>query len=217
MVEYGNGGGINNNAGTVTITNSTFSGNSMESYESGGAIENSGGTVTASNSTFFDNTATSGGAIDNESGGNLSLTNATVSSNDAANGGGIENNGGTLSLQNTIVAGNYDNSGPDIGGVITTDYGNNLLGTAVNNTTTIPTPGPNDAFSDTPMLGTLADYGGPTQTLALLAGSPAIGAGNASATNPATDQRGLPRVVNGSIDIGAFQTQPPALVFSTLG
>ena len=36
-------------------------------------------------------------------------------------------------------------------------------------------------FSDTPMLGTLADYGGPTQTLALLAGSPAIGAGNASA------------------------------------
>ena len=34
---------------------------------------------------------------------------------------------------------------------------------------------------------------------------------------PATDQRGLPRVVNGSIDIGAFQTQPPALVFSTLG
>ena len=144
MVEYGNGGGINNNAGTVTITNSTFSGNSMESYESGGAIENSGGTVTASNSTFFDNTATSGGAIDNESGGNLSLTNATVSSNDAANGGGIENNGGTLSLQNTIVAGNYDNSGPDIGGVITTDYGNNLLGTAVNNTTTIPTPGPND-------------------------------------------------------------------------
>ena len=141
--------------------------------------------MAASNSTFFDNRAdASGGAIDNESGGNLSLTNATVSSNDAANGGGIENNGGTLSLQNTIVAGNYGNSGPDIDGVITTDNGNNLLGTAVNNTTTIPTPGPNDVFSDTPMLGTLADYGGPTQTLALLAGSPAIGAGNASARSP---------------------------------
>ena len=67
------------------------------------------------------------------------------------------------------------------------------------------------------MLGTLANYGGPTQTLALLAGSPAIGAGNASATVPATDQRGLPRVVNGSLDIGAFQTQPPTLAFTTLG
>ena len=222
IIYNGNGGGINNNAGTVTITNSTFSGNQLYSTGSGGAIENSGGTVTASNSTFFDNSAAAlGGAIDNESGGKLSLTNATVSSNSADTsadkGGGIENNGGTLSLQNTIVAGNYDNSGPDIGGVITTDNGNNLLGTAVNNATTIPTPGPNDVFSDTPMLGTLADYGGPTQTLALLAGSPAIGAGNASATNPATDQRGLPRVVNGSIDIGAFQTQPPALDFTTLG
>ncbi|MGO9923686.1 MAG: choice-of-anchor Q domain-containing protein, partial [Isosphaeraceae bacterium] len=222
IIYNGNGGGINNNGGTVTITNSTFSGNQLYSTGSGGAIENSGGTVTASNSTFFDNSAAAlGGAIDNESGGKLSLTNATVSSNSADNsadkGGGIENNGGTLSLQNTIVAGNYDNSGPDIGGVITTDNGNNLLGTAVNNTTTIPTPGPNDVFSDTPMLGTLADYGGPTQTLALLAGSPAIGAGNASATNPATDQRGLPRVVNGSLDIGAFQTQPPTLAFTTLG
>jgi len=214
----GNGGGINNNAGTVTIDNSTFSGNQASGTGSGGAIENSGGTVSASNSTFFGNDAsTSGGAIDNESGGKLSLTNATLSSNAANNGGGIENNGGTLSLQNTIVAGNFgDPMGPDVDGVITSDNGNNLLGTAANNTTTDPTPGPNDVFSDTTMLGTLGDYGGATQTLALLAGSPAIGAGMASATNPATDQRGLPRVVNGSLDIGAFQTQPPTLAFTTL-
>ena len=141
-----------------------------------------------------------------------------MSSNDADNGGGIENNGGTLSMGNTIVAGNTGyGSGPDINGSITTDNGYNLLGTAVNNATNDPTPGPGDVFNDKPGLAALGNYGGPTQTLALLAGSPAIGAGNASATVPATDQRGLPRVVNGSLDIGAFQTQPPTLAFTTLG
>ena len=117
------------------------------------------------------------------------------------------------------MAGNTDyyGSGPDINGSITTDNGYNLLGTAVNNATNDPTPGPGDVFNDKPGLAALGNYGGPTQTLALLAGSPAIGAGNASATNPATDQRGLPRVVNGSLDIGAFQTQPPTLAFTTLG
>src|SRR5439155_24486003 len=103
---------------------------------------------------------------------------------------------------------------PDILGVITTDRGNNLLGTAANNSTTIPSPGPNDVFNDNPLLAALGNYGGPTQTLAVLAGSPAIGTG--AADGFATDQRGLPRVVNGSVDIGAFQTQSPAVAFTTL-
>ena len=217
----GNGGGINNNAGTLTIAGSTFSSNQSYGTGSGGAIENSSGTVTMSDSTIDANVASgAGGGIDNESGGNLTLTSATLSGNSSynGNGGGIDNNGGTLSLQNTIVAGNFDYTvNEDIVGVITTDNGNNLLGTGANNTTTNPTPGPNDVFTSTPMLGTLGDFGGPTQTMALLAGSPAIGAGNASATVPTTDQRGLPRTVNGSLDIGAFQSQAPALVFTTLG
>ncbi len=87
----------------------------------------------------------------------------------------------------------------------------------MNNPTTNPNPGPNDVFSNSPMLGLLGNFGGPTETLALPAGSPAIGAGNASANLPATDQRGLPRTVGGSLDIGAFQTQPPSIVFTTLG
>jgi hypothetical protein len=57
-----------------------------------------------------------------------------------------------------------------------------------------------------PLLGPLADNGGPTQTMALLAGSPARGSGS-RAYATATDQRGLPRVVGGLIDVGAFQTQ----------
>lgn len=189
----GNGGGINNNAGTLTITDSTLSANQGYGSGSGGAIENSGGAVTVTNSTIDANIASgAGGGIDNESGGSLSLTSATLSANfsDNGNGGGIDNNGGMLSLQNTIVAANIDYTvNEDIVGVITTDNGNNLLGTGANNTTTNPTPGPNNVFSNTPMLGTLGDYGGPTQTMALLAGSPAIGAGNAGAALPSTDQR----------------------------
>ena len=63
-------------------------------------------------------------------------------------------------------------------------------------------------------LAPLGDYGGPTQTLALLAGSPALDHGsNALATTAGltTDQRGLARVFNGTVDIGAYEAQPPAV------
>ena len=62
-----------------------------------------------------------------------------------------------------------------------------------------------------PLLGPLQNNGGPTQTMALLPGSSALNAGSASGA-PTTDQRGLPRVVNGLIDIGAWQHQPPTIV-----
>ena len=67
-----------------------------------------------------------------------------------------------------------------------------------------------------PGLGTLADNGGPTQTIALLAGSPAIDMGsNALAVDPrgnplTTDQRGpgFRRIVNNTVDVGTFEVQP---------
>jgi hypothetical protein len=68
-------------------------------------------------------------------------------------------------------------------------------------------------MSTNPMLGALADNGGPTKTMALLDGSPAIDAGpNPVATfiGNDSDQRGLPwvRIYGGSADIGAFEVQP---------
>jgi hypothetical protein len=80
-----------------------------------------------------------------------------------------------------------------------TDLGHNLLGTALSGTVS----GTGDVFSDTPLLAPLGNYGGPTQTMALLPGSPAIDAGTATGA-PTTDQRGFGRV--GAVDIGAFES-----------
>ena len=76
------------------------------------------------------------------------------------------------------------------------------------------TPAGNDTFPD-PKLGPLADNGGPTLTMALLPGSPAIDAGNTSLA-PTTDQRGFPRPAGLAADIGAFEygSVMPALTVS---
>jgi len=220
----GSGGGIENN-GTLTVSNCTISGNSATlSVTGGGNVPGSGGgivnavfgdvpsvgTLVMTNTTVSGNSGYEGGGIASYFGA-LTISNSTISGNSAKIGGGIEDaEGSTLELLNTIVAQNIAATGPDIGGSITQDDGYNLLGTAVDNTTTDPSPGPNDIFSDTPGLGPLSIYGGPTKTMALLSGSPAIGAGNPNAPNlPATDQRGFPRLDNGSLDIGAYQTQFP--------
>ena len=100
-----NGGGIFSAGGTLTITNSTVSGNSGE----GGGIHNGGGTLTITNSTVSDNIAgDKGGGIRND--GTLTITNSTVSDN---NDGGIRNDG-TLTITNSTVS---DNNGDKGGGI----------------------------------------------------------------------------------------------------
>jgi hypothetical protein len=101
----GFGGGIAN-FGTLTLNNSTVSGNTAggRNFSSGGGIENSFGTLTLNNSTVSGNTATNGGGISNF-GGTLTLKSSTISGNTAINGGGIYNFG-TLVLKNSILSGN---------------------------------------------------------------------------------------------------------------
>jgi predicted outer membrane repeat protein len=144
----------------------------------------------------------------------VTLADCTISGNSAGpeGAGGIDNvNQATLKIQNTIVAGNTAAAGsPDIAGTFT-DLGNNLLGTALNtgNAST------SDKFADVPGLAPLGSYGGPTQTMALLPNSPALGAGNPGAANlPAADQRGFSRLAKGQLDIGAYQSQPGNLTGS---
>jgi hypothetical protein len=227
----GIGGGIGAFYGAVTvIRDSTISGNLADSTFGGGGIFIGGATfggvstMTVVNSTISGNlTHFSGGGIQIFPNANVIVTHSTITLNraDANNdgtgrGGGISNNG-TTSVDHTIVAGNlrpisirddivglavdahFSLIGDNVGATIT-DNGGNQIGTAAS---------PINA-----LLGSLANNGGPTKTHALLAGSPAIDAGNPEAaagvgTVPQFDQRGSPltRVSGGRIDIGSFEVQ----------
>jgi hypothetical protein len=98
-------------------------------------------------------------------------------------------------LLNTLLA---NNSPANCDGTIT-DAGHNLSSDSSCAFTAIGSM--NNTY---PMLGALANNGGPTLTMALLFGSPAIDAGN-TALAPATDQRGFPRPAGSAADIGAFE------------
>ncbi len=196
------GGGIFNQGSLMTIKNSTLTGNSAGtacstslscSVGGGGAFYTSGGTVTLNNSTVYGSSADrcsavcggTGGAIVNGS-GSLAMNNSTVSGNSA---GGIFSLG-TTTLQNSIVA---NKSVTNCVGTIKS-FGYNLSSDG-----SCPFNNSGDRNNANPLLGTLGYYGGPTPTLNLLNGSPAIDAGNPSGCTDGlghlltTDQRGFAR------------------------
>ena len=199
------GGGIYNN-GTLTLDSSTIRGNLADM---GGGLFVNNGLVTLNNSTLAGNQADTGGGaylydglvtidpnsldqdhaffgyVDN---GALMLNHSTISTNLAETGGGIYVESGPLSSTNSIIAGNTATiSGPDLVGTIAA--------------------GSNNLTSGDPMLGPLADNGGPTWTMLPLPGSPAIDAGIDTGSLPATDQRGpgFYRISGGIVDIGAVE------------
>ncbi len=157
------GGGIQNN-GALTISNSTFSGNSAQD---GGAINNTG-KLTLSNSTLSGNSAGGGGGILNT--GTLTLSNSTLFGNSAGDGGGIDTFGidSSLTLLNTIVAGNTaTNEDPNVQGDVSANSTYNLIGngtglTGISN----GDANHNQVGVSNPGLASLANNGGPTQTQA---------------------------------------------------
>ena len=213
------GGGIYN-TGTLEVNNSTISSNSAYA---GGGIYNLG-TVNVNNSTISGNTAVGGSVSGYGSGGGiynngiLNLVFTTITRNQSFNGAGVFNNAKSSAIvRNTIIAANLNgNSGnivgtnPDVSGTYTS-YGYNLIGDSTGSKgfdATRDIVGTGDNPID-PRLAPLDFNGGSTQTLALLPDSPAIDAGDPTVldTDPTTDQRGLPRVVNVRADIGAFEVQ----------
>ena len=187
----------------------------------GGGIDNGRG-LTVLNSTIADNSSSeSGGGILNE--GRLTITNSTIAYNNVANagaGGGLDVISGSADLDNTIIALNTSGTGStasasDIAGTADPAGAYNLVGTGGAGGLVNGVNG-NQVGVANPGLGPLADNGGPTQTIALVTGSPAIDMGsNALAIVPSTgdplttDQRGagFARIVNGTVDIGAYEVQ----------
>jgi CSLREA domain-containing protein len=214
------GGGILNDVGaTLTVTGSTFTGN-ISLHGGAGALSNDG-TLNVINSTFFNNRCAHSCTAGIFNDGVLTVTNSTFSSN-MGSPGGIFNFLGSASIKSTILASSMFPPPPvglpsaNCGGTIT-DAGYNIsddlsCGFA-------KTGSANNGDGVNPLLSASgpADNGGPTQTIALQSGSPAIDAipvadctDQASPPNPiTTDQRGLLRPDAGEqlCDIGAYEFQ----------
>jgi probable HAF family extracellular repeat protein len=204
------GGAIANETDGLGVTSSTF----VSNLVSGGNFSNGGAIATntalaVSNSTFVANNAgNAGGAIDNASG--LTITSSTFSGNMAAHTGNTLNNRQnnnvptmttSATLTNTIVAASQQSSNC-AGSAPFTDGGHN-----VDTGTSCGFNAAHGSLSNTnPWLDPrgLADNGGPTQTILLAAGSPAIDAGDNNQC-PATDQRGVTRPQGARCDIGAVE------------
>ena len=191
-------GGAIATSGSLDVESSLFYNNTAHregSASGGGGAIAAGGFVTLTNSTFVSNYSTlGGGAIAN--GAELTVTNCTFSYNTSRNGGAIYNTS-NLTLRNTIIA-NSMWSDSCFGWGTIKDGGGNLRWPVADDTCV-------GEFGDA-RLEPLADNGGPTLTMALPTGSPAI---QLAADNcPAGDQRGMPRGLwSNRCDAGAYELQ----------
>ncbi len=206
----GDGGGVHN-TGTVTLTACIFSGNSAGYIAIGGGLYNSGKAALADCTLSGNFAGLGGGGVVNF--GTATLTACTLFGNSAIAAGittlpvvGGLDNSGTATLTDTIVAANSGSPGAsDIGGNTNVSGSYNLIGTGGSAGLANGVNG-NIVLTSLTDLGLtpLGNFGGPTQTFALLPGSPALGAGTA-VSGITTDQRGEP--LDSPPDIGAFQSQ----------
>lgn len=220
LVEFG--GAIYLSSDSLTMVDSTFYTNT--SVQFAGAIYNVFGTLNVSSSLFISNTADSAGAID--SARVMTITNTTFFGNRTVGGSGgaiffdfgaqpgnvinstFSGNSSTVfnanpneTLINTILA-NSLSGGHCVGHVMTDGYNN------IEDEATCGLDSFHGSMSNTnPKLGSLANNGGATQTMALLIGSPAIDGVTYLAPNscPSTDQRGITRPKGLRCDIGAYE------------
>ncbi|MBI5293957.1 MAG: S-layer homology domain-containing protein [Chloroflexi bacterium] len=210
------GGGIFN-YGALTVDNSTFTGNSAIDAGGGGIVNT--GTLDVTNSTFSGNTAKGGGGIYNT--GTANVANSTFSENSTTiiGGGGIFSTGTLTALNTTFSGNNTDTTGGGIYSsgsatvkntlVVKGTAGDNCFGTLDGTANAADDGSCGASFANTPNLhlGTLGNYGGPTQTIPLLIFSDAINMGDNATCSAASvngkDQRGKAR--DAACDMGAYE------------
>jgi hypothetical protein len=220
----GRGGGLYISGGAVTLINDTVAGNTAQIGAAGalgpGGHAGTGKLTGGPGLAGIAGNAEGGGLY--VSGGSLSVFNSTVADNfvdtggngtSGGLGGGLDITNGTALLTSTIVALNTSGSSTkstddDIAGAVVQSGSYNLIGTGGSGG--LSSNHHNQVGVSGPGLGTLADNGGPTQTIALQNGSPAIAAGS-NPENLSTDGRGYKVPVGTTWDIGAYQTSGVAL------
>jgi uncharacterized repeat protein (TIGR01451 family) len=216
----GSGGGVDVAGGTVTLINDTLSDNNAKGGIGGNGANGGIPAITTANGTHYSGgNGSNGGGGGNGMGGGLYvasgsktiLANSLIAVNTVKVGrGGFAGKGGTNGTY-TAPFGNPGSSGstsaPDVSGTVTSSD-HDLIGDGTGSNLTNGTNSDQVGTSSSPInpkLGSLQDNGGPTQTMALWTGSPAIDAGDNNAVPAATDQRGYGRIAGNAIDIGAYE------------
>ena len=215
------GGAFVPSGGQLSLLDAIVKDNTASGRGGGVAVS---GSFSAFNTTFSGNRAAAGGAISGEAGGNTFLYTSTLSGNTASGNGGAILGAGTVSLQRLTIAGNtaaqggglFDESGAVqlmLGTLLAGNTGGSCAGFTSNrfqwstslsdDTTCAFDPGQGTNGVD-PQVGPLANNGGPTDTRALPAGSPALNGVDPSFCPPgSTDQRRAP--APDQCDIGAYE------------
>jgi CSLREA domain-containing protein len=205
---FGYGGSIWN-FGSLTVRGCTFTGNTAGAE--GGAIQSWGHSplLAIDNSTFSGNHSNGvAGAIDTGAVSNT-FRHVTIAHNSATGGDALVIWTYPVTMVNSIIAGNTDDGvGSVNGGAFnTTESKNNILGTGGTAGLVNGTNG-NLTGVSSPLLGALGGYGGPTQTVSLLTGSPALNHG-IELNDVGSDQRGVIRPNGSAPDAGAFEARLP--------
>ncbi len=208
-----NGGGIFNFGTIESISSTTISSNRADGGNGGGIFNAGvigGGSSTILNTTISSNSAVFGGGIFN-AGQIYGVTHVTIAYNTASQGGGIRNvGGGFVDIQSSIIGNNSTNDCSNAGSI--SSWGYNILSDSSCSDVFTNT---GDLLNTDPMLGPLQNNGGPTETHALLPGSPAIDhVDEFVCPGPFADQRGVARPQDGDgdnidrCDSGAYEFVP---------
>jgi predicted outer membrane repeat protein len=202
----GNGGaiwfdGLAVFSNTLSITDSTIANNSAMcmgggiwwSFDTGSTVDISYDTIVQNSVTDTDTDAGGGGIFIGSDGTQSQYVNDLIADNWRTMPG-FSGEDDVMDVNGTFDPStwSYNLVGSGAGTTLVNGQNDNIIGSP--------------AAPINPLVGPLQNNGGPTETMALLPGSAALNAGNPTGAS-ATDQRGLPRVVNGQIDIGAYQTQ----------